>query len=137
MKKKFTEEQYQVIVEVQRKCYPDSIINGGKVGSSFKSGLTGRLYRFITNNGLDNEAAALANPLTRDWAYGQFVEPEKKYYWRYKKKDDDGDSRYLKKSFGLIELDLDDGYDESFTEKEIIEAGYNPDMFVKEEPLPF
>lgn len=137
MKKKFTEEQYQIIVELQRDSYPDSIITGGKVGVPFKSSLTGRLYRFVTDNGLDNEVVALANPITRKWAHEQFVEKEKKYYWRYKKKDEDGDSWYLKKSFGLIGLDLDDGYDESFTEKEIIEAGYNPDMFEKGELLPF
>ncbi len=137
MKKKFTEEQYQIIVELQRDSYPDSIITGGKVGAPFKSSLTGRLYRFVTDNGLDNEVVALANPITRKWAHDQFVEPEKKYYWRYKKKDEDGDTWYLDYSSGIINLASGEYEKSTFTESEVIESGYNPDMFVKEEPLPF
>lgn len=133
MKKKFTEEQYQIIVELQRDSYPDSIITGGKVGVPFKSSLTGRLYRFVTDNGLDNEVVALANPITRKWAHEQFVEKEKKYYWRYKKKDEDGDSWYLKKSSGIICLTWLDYEKKYFFETEVRESGYNPDMFDREE----
>lgn len=142
MKKKFTEEQYQIIVELQRDSYPDSIITGGKVGVPFKSSLTGRLYRFVTDNGLDNEVVALANPITRKWAHEKFVEKEKKYYWTSKKQFPNGSFKVLVHSAPGYIMDAYCSFPEKnnldlFTEKEVIESGYNPDMFVKEEPLPF
>lgn len=114
MTKKFTEEQYQEIVETQEELFFNNVLNVGRDGEYLYDSLKTELKRFISNNDLEEVALAIFNPLTRDWAHERFVKKEKKYYWRYKKKDDDG-------------------YDESFTEKEIIEAGYNPDMFDKKE----
>lgn len=77
------------------------------------------------------EIFAIANPITRKQARDQFVDKEKKYYWKYKKKDDDGDSSCLMKFNGLVKLAYT--HRALLTEREVNEAGYNPDMYEKEE----
>lgn len=57
---------------------------------------------------------------------------EKKYKWKYKKTDVGGYYHHLYRRTGLIEL----GYvidPTPFTEKQVIEAGYNLDMYEREE----
>ncbi|CAK1251357.1 hypothetical protein [Fructobacillus fructosus] len=79
-----------------------------------------------------NQILALINPITKDYAHDLLVKKDKKYAWRYKKKDTDGDTYYLAKECGLIAFNFMKTND-TFTEKEVVEAGYNPDMFDKEE----
>lgn len=81
MSKKFTEEQYQKIVEVQEKEFPASIL-AGSIKKNFWSALDSELTDFINYFHLYDETAAIANPLTREWAHDKFVEKEKKYYWK-------------------------------------------------------
>ncbi|KMK52612.1 hypothetical protein FEFB_16600 [Fructobacillus sp. EFB-N1] len=82
---------------------------------------------------MNQELALIALPKSRDWAHEQFVEKEKNYIWKYKKTDEDGDTWYLEKDSGLIVPGLPSKTFDSFTEKEVIEAGYNPDMYDKKE----
>ncbi len=110
---KFTEEQYQKIVDawdkqILYKSATQSVIDELKVG--------------YLNMG--DQALALANPLTREWAHDKFVEKEKKYYWKL-------NGLYLIKDHldGSI---IFDSYKNLFTESEIKEWGYNPDMFDRE-----
>lgn len=78
MSNKFTEEQYQKIVNLQEDEYRFSILEGG---DDYDYGFWRRLIivaadvaRFANENKLIDELAALANPLTREWAHNKFVE---------------------------------------------------------------
>ena len=129
MTNKFTEEQYQKIVNLQEDEYRFSILEGNDdCDYSFWRRLINAepdIASFANENKLIDELAALANPLTREWAHDQFVEKEKKYYWKR-------NGLYLKKD----EFDgsiIFDSYKNLFTESEIIFWGYNPAMFNKEE----
>lgn len=131
---KFTEEQYQKIVEIVNK-YPNfgkqySVPNGGEGEPSTTyreliNGIFGSIYRSEKQFLEVQYMLALANPLTREWAHDKFVEKEKKYYWKL-------NGLYLIKdhSDGSI---IFDSYKNLFTESEIKEWGYNPDMFDREE----
>ena len=66
MSKKFTEEQYQEIINFDDF---EVVYRLGLVDS-----FVGEIIPFISNNNLQEEALALANPLTREWAHEQFVE---------------------------------------------------------------
>lgn len=75
------------------------------------------------------EAVALANPRTREWAYEQYVEKEKKYVWRLKSDD----SMVVNKghdSWYLDRIPTDNMY---FSEKEINNSPFKPEWFNKEE----
>ena len=132
MSKKFTEEQYQKIVEI---------------GDGYNEPFIENLADYISGTGrFDDDdiylsqAIAIANPLTREWAHDKFVEKEKKYYWTTKKEDSYASKgRLYNTSDGSIKsyFTNDNGYDndvcEQLTESEIREWGYNPEMFNKEE----
>lgn len=62
-----------------------------------------------------------------------YAEKEKRYFWKYKKIDKEDDCYLTKDNCGLMVPDYAGGWPVPFNEKEIIEAGYNPDMFEKEE----
>ncbi|MCK8626681.1 hypothetical protein [Fructobacillus cardui] len=135
MTKKFTEEEYQKIVEIADAYF-------GQHKSEVATVNLKNIYDYIYYNetvesekikDLNQELALIALPKSRDWAHEQFVEKEKKYHWRYKKTDEDGEAWYLMKDFGLIVLECTANWHDMLTEKEIIEAGYNPDMYEKEE----
>ena len=137
--KKFTEEEYQKIVDIADKYFEQH--KELAVTVNLKN-----IYDYIFYNetveskkikDLNQELVLIALPKYRDWAHDQFVEPEKKYYWRRKKNDKDGDSVYLDidvygvmapHSFYSNQIDY-----QAFTESEVIEAGYNPDYYWKEE----
>jgi len=128
MSNKITEEQYQKIVEIG----DDFEENGGlgildtlnqkTIGDVlFLTELASKI-EFYPNKEI---IAAIANPITREWAHDQFVEKEKKYYWKR-------NGLYLTKDNfdGSI---IFDSYKSLFTESEIVFWGYNPEMFDKEE----
>lgn len=137
MTKKFTEEEYQKIVDIADRLLDDK--NRADIELSTLDEIYFRIQKSSNaeeNNkfkDLNQELALIALPKSRDWAHDQFVEKEKKYRWRYKKKDDDDYDLYLLRDCGLILLGVPAIEFNVFTEKEIIEAGYNPDMFDKEE----
>lgn len=119
MSKKFTEEQYQKLCNIdfyslsedQANEILDILIDGSLKPSREQM----------------NMATALANPLTREWAHDKFVETEKKYYWTNKKGN----------KVGLYEMDglifLKERYWAPLTESEIKAWGYNPEMFDRKE----
>lgn len=133
MNKKFTEEEYQKIVDCfdnLKKEYNMGILNPN-VTLHFQEELF-NYFDFINDW---PEIVAIANPITRNQAHEQFIEKEKKYYWKSKKqyggrfkvlvKSSDG---YPSDSFYLSHINRD-----VFTETEVREGCYNPDMFDREE----
>lgn len=125
---KFTEEQYQ------------KIVNAWDNADTFKSACKSVIDLVDSyHNFLYQEALAIGNELTREWAREQFVEPEKKYVWTSKKFDKNCIKMHLYKDyFGRVQsflsvknVNIDDN--EKLTETEIREWGYNPEMFNKEE----
>ena len=115
MDKKFTEEQYQKIVYIWTNEY------------SYTAGMT-EVLDYIEEEKLANkvyESAAIANPLTREWAHDKFVEKEKKYYWKL-------NSLFLAKAGddGSLYFAPENGAD-LLSESEIREWGFNPEMFDK------
>ena len=126
---KFTEEQYQKIVIAWD--FEDTYAEATQA-------VIDVISVFVTED-LQDEALAIANPLTREWAHEQFVEKENKYVWTLKKVDKSGiKMRLYKEYFGRVQpffsvknANIDDN--EKLTESEINEWGYNPEMFDKEE----
>ena len=146
---KFTEEQYQKIVEIVNE-YPDFlkeylVPNGGEGewSTTLKElimGLFGSIYNIENSLYMGRCMLALANPLTREWAHDKFVEKEKKYYWNSIKTDLAGyHSRLFRAendnviSYSRAELANNINEDEQLTESEIKAWGYNPEMFDREE----
>ena len=128
MSKKFTEEQYQKIVEIADGYKMNSCF--GIIGDTTQRSIGEEFYETELFNEIDfyenaKEMMAIFNPLTREWAHDKFVEKDKKYYWKrnglYLTKDDfDGSIMF-------------DSYKNLFTESEIIFWGYNPEMFDRED----
>ena len=117
MSNKFTEEQYQKIVEIWNNEV--SYTEGRK-----------EVFNYIQKEKLANsvyESAAIANPLTREWAHEQFVEKEKTYFWTNKNKNAVG----LYQCDGIVSPKI--GILTELTESEIKAWGYNPEMFDREE----
>ena len=140
---KFTEEQFNTLVLLQKKYFSNNVLYPDK---DFKS-LVGAIrideksvYNFIVSYHLENQTVALMNPLTREWAHEQFVEKEKKFVWTSKKMSSDGTRLRLQntgtngvvRAYGKYK-DRKADWTEHLTEAEIKAWGYNPDMFDKEE----
>lgn len=133
MTKKFTEEQYQEIVNTQEVDFPDTLMDTAANGNCFADAISEELSSFIDFNYLEDEAMALANPITRKWAHDQFVEKEKKYFWKSKNADKNGKEIFITVGpEGYPSLETDITW-HALTEREIRKWGYNPDMFDKEE----
>lgn len=128
---KFTEEQYQQIIKSWGS--ENNLINSTeRVTKLVEYFVYGDLY------GNADEAIALGNEVTREWAYEQFVEKEKRYVWTSERKTGDVFMRLYKSKRGYIGSTLviengETGLYEKLTESEIREWGYNPEMFNKEE----
>jgi len=128
MTKKFTEEQYQKIVEIADEYQSNSAF--GIIGDTMQNSIGEEFYKTELSNEIDfyeneKEMMAIANPLTREWAHDQFVEKEKKYYWKL-------NGLFLVKSVSdgsLYFTGLEDA--DSLSESEIREWGFNPEMFDK------
>lgn len=118
---KFTEEQYQEIINFEDF---ETVYRLGLVDS-----FVGEIIPFISNNDLQQEVMALANPLTREWAHDKFVEKDKKYMWKLKSKHETY-LCYLLGSRSIIPSNINFAF---LTESEIKAWGYNPEMFDREE----
>ncbi|MDY5164362.1 hypothetical protein RQW99_07430 [Leuconostoc falkenbergense] len=139
---KFTEEQYQTIVEMFEKVNDE--YNMGFLNPNIVTFFQDKLYKEFGNVLYFVEdwqtITAFANPLTREWAHDKFVEKEKKYYWNSIKTNSSGHHSRLFKvesgnvtSYSRAEPADNISEDEQLTESEIREWGYNPDMFDREE----
>lgn len=138
MTKKFTEEEYQKIVDIADKYFEQH--KELAVTVNLKN-----IYDYIFYNetveskkikDLSQELVLIALPKYRDWAHDQFVEKEKKYYWISKKRLPTGQYKFLWKNrdglpYGV--LATTPSKPDAFTEAEVHEACYDPDMFDKEE----
>lgn len=132
---KFTEEQYQEIVEAWEGEY--SYPNAMKSVIEKINGYAPLLPDFNTMN----KAIAIANPLTREWAHEQYVEKEKRYVWTSKKPCyKDLYKRLFMSSVGYVtdfvitaDEKLKVSEDEYLTETEVRNYGYDPEWFDKEE----
>lgn len=134
---KFTEEQYQKIVEIQEGQYSDDLYfeprSGNKAVEHVVEKNNPELNDFIDKNYLGNQAIALMNPLTREWAHEQYVEKEKKYLWttplvagiKYALIKENG--KYVLSDMYLT------GKGTPLTELEVVNIGLKTDWFNKEE----
>jgi len=133
MSNKFTEKQYQKIVDITDEyikksgwgligTHPDE-----PIGSIFEG--TNLIFQ-VNFSDINQEMMAMANPLTREWAHDKFVEKEKKYYWFLKN---------YEKTIRLVKVHINNMITTSesdptaLTEVEVKRLGYNPVMFDKEE----
>jgi len=137
---KFTEEQYQKIIEIKDNYFPYSALKNrdNKSFIDFLSEYNTGIYWLVFNRDLENELEAIVNPLTREWAHDNFVEKEKKYVWQSKQETDGGKVKRLYDSA----IGITDSFMEKtepthngnlITETEVKKWGYNPDMFDNEE----
>ena len=129
---KFTEEQYQKIVEIQEESFPTTIISEGmhiNDGGFWKvvSEKMPLLSEYVSNNDLHFELVAIANPITREWAHDKFVEKEKEFYWKLKDNLEFGLA-----SDGIV-INIGLNKKSKLTESIIKAWGYNPEMFDREE----
>ena len=126
---KFTEEQYQKIISAWD--FEDTYAEATQA-------VVDVISVFVTED-LEDEALALANPVTREWAHEQFVEEEKKFHFILKEtqetQETQGERHHLVRSGrGAIIIYPFAGKDKpKFKESEIKAWGYNPEMFDKEE----
>ena len=129
---KFTEEQYQKIVIAWD--FEDTYAEATQAVIDVISVFGG-------TEDLQDEALAIANPLTREWAHEQYVEKEKRYVWTSKKPCyKDLYKRLFMSSRGYVtdfviiaDEKLKVSEDAYLTETEVRNYGYNPEMFDKEE----
>lgn len=132
MTKKFTEEQYQDIIEEWE-------------GEISDTNATKAIIDYLKDEDLEymsDEAMAIANPLTRKWAHDKFVEEEKKYVWTSKKANSNGKNKRLfwqmsTKAVQDYFTNDENAFDNSefLTESEIEAWGYNSEMFNREEEV--
>ena len=121
MSKKFTEEQYQKIVDAWEETY-DYVLSVKNVIETVES--FGEVYELQIG-----EALALANAVSTEWAHEQFVEKEKKYVWELK--SDNGLA--ISNLNGQWFLDKTPSDIECFSEAEIENSPFKPEWFDKEE----
>jgi len=133
MTKKFTEEQYQKIVEIGNQYHDDrmrkteTLLDYVFNDIVFKGG--------AVTQPLD-KAMAIANPLTRELAHNKYVEKEKKYVWESKRETAGGGVKRL--------YDAAIGITDSFVEKtkpthngnwitetDVRKWGYDPSKFTR------
>lgn len=136
----FTEEQYQAIAKAGDKAANEVF---GLIDSRvdfeelLRMEAPDQVNDFYPEFSLYNqEIMAIANPATREEAKEKYVEKEKKYHWISKKQFTNGKFKILVESANGDPIDM--FYISStrcglFTETEVREACYNPDMFDREE----
>lgn len=136
MTKKFTEEQYQKIVETVNK-YPDFggvyyVENGwveSKPTNTFNQLIEALSYT-VSGESEVNRMLALANPLTRDLVKKDLVEREYKFLFT-KIKEVEGAILSLNQVPDVSRIFLDYDDPTPLTIKQVEEYGYNLDAFTK------
>ena len=139
MTKKFTQEQYQKIIEIAYEYKINSAF--GIIGDTTQKSIGAEFFETDLNVEIDfydnaEEIMALVNPLTREWAHDKFVYEEPKFHFILKDIRDSKDKQYhlVKNGTGAIILYPFRGADKpAFKESEIIKWGFNPKAFDREE----
>ena len=142
MSNKFTEEQYQNIVDISDKYKEKNafgIIGGGAaktIGSELDETTLSLEIDFYEKA---EEIMAIANPRTREWAHNKYVEKEKKFVWNSKNPLNDGDFVRLYKDcdgdivYVIVDDNVSISSDELLTFKEVINSIFDVNMFNKKE----
>lgn len=120
MSKKFTEEQYQKIVDAWEETY-DYVLSVKNVIETVES--FGEVYELQIG-----EALSLANAVSTEWAHEQFVEKEKRYVWR-----DKYTGYVIYKMLNDWSLSATALGEKHFTETELENSPFKPEWFDKEE----
>ena len=131
MSKKFTEEQFKQLVKIQEKYFPHNVLENGLGVGSHRQAIHEydiKMSDFIWVENLENEAVAIMNPRTREWAHEQFVEKEKKYVWR-----DKYTGYVIYKMLNDWSLSATALGEKHFTETELKDSPFKPEWFDKEE----
>ena len=128
---KFTEEQYQKIVEIADEYQSHSAF--GIIGDVTQKSIGAEFYESELCVEIDfyenaKEIMAIVNPLTREWAHERFVEKEKKYVWR-----DKYTGYVIYKMLNDWSLSATALGEKHFTETEIENSPFKPEWFDKEE----
>lgn len=129
---KFTEEQYEKLVKIKEERFPSNLLAFSSYATSISeeiSELDFELYQFISEEEMWNQALALMNPATREWAHERFVEKEKRYVWRLKSDND----MTISKASANWYLDKMPTVNKYFAETEIENSPFKPEWFDKEE----
>ncbi|NLS38673.1 hypothetical protein GHU05_07030 [Fructobacillus tropaeoli] len=132
----FTEEDYQTIANVADNTIKGNFFGEKPVRNFWNELLDSRLGENIFLCTYGKEIMAIANPATRHEAKEKYVEKEKKYHWISKKQFTNGKFKILVESANGYPIDMfytSSRRCGSFTETEVREACYNPDMFDREE----
>lgn len=128
---KFTEEQFKKLVKIQEKYFSHNMLEKGLGGESPCQAINEsdiEMSYFIWAEYLVNEAVAIMNPATREWAHEQFVEEEKKYVWR-----DKYTGYVIYKMLNDWSLSATALGEKHFTETELENSPFKPEWFDKEE----
>lgn len=133
MNKKFTQQQFEKLVQIQRNRFPGNLITKGSGSKTILESIQDydtSLSDYILANNLMNQSLALMNPASRDLVKNDLVEVSKRYYFTVELKDDLIYSlNRVHSGSTMIYFDADDPSPLTFDEVE----GYNLDMFDIEE----
>lgn len=134
MSKKFTQQQFNQLVQIQQDIFPGSLITkGAGLGKTIIEAIREYdtlLSDYIIANGLSNQALSLMNPASRDLVKSDLVDATKKYFFTVELKDDLIYSlNKANPGSTMIYFDADDPTPLTFDEV----AGYNLDLFDVEE----
>ena len=133
MRTKFTQQQFEQLVTIQRNSFPGNLITRGAGLKTILESIQEydtSLSDYILANDLMNQALALMNPVSRDLVKNDLVDVSKRYYFTVELKDDLIYSlNRVNPGSTMIYFDADDPSPLTFDEV----AGYNLDMFDIEE----
>lgn len=127
--KKFTQEEYEELVEISENSFGNSIGYSSKFDKSVMEEIRETHFNLsekINNDDMVDKAVALMNPYTRELVYDDLVEEEDKFVWQYAGKN------VINKEDG--EWYLDDSYEEAhaiFTENQIKNSPFDISKFEK------
>lgn len=136
MTKKFTEKQFNSLINIQQDYFSTSIFydsgsyrNGELITTAGKAiGLNDKkIWDFIIENELENEAIALMNPISRPYVKDKLVEKEEKHVWMV------DDYQTVSLDYGQWQLDDTPKSSEEykFTRSEIMDSPFNINKLVK------
>jgi len=130
MSKKFSESQYQEIIQAWESVrgFVEATASVIKLIDDFEDS-----FSYLEDGLSYDEALALANPKSREWAHELYVDKESRYYWTSLKRDEYGSHWYLMRDVAVIMMGdaRQFGPEEQLTESEVREWGYDPDKFTK------
>lgn len=128
MSKLFSEHDFQEIAKIWD-CYNPEISVNFTVDYLLQMGWD------MNNQEALQIALALGNPISRELVKSVYVTKEKKFYWKKEVNTSQKSSVtfYLTTHSGATQVNLSSSTRDKLTESEIINWGYNPALFIKED----